>query len=169
MIWDCCPKRKFNQFKTYKDKVDKVVEEWDKIRHEGQTLEVLLRKYKGKAEEPYVFSPELLNLDLNDKMDRRVFRQVVIQAHYKGYLEREKEEIKKLKSLEDLKLPEDFDYSTVKGLRNEARTKLIKSSSDYYGTGFKNRWSNTCRTNNFENTSQKTAKMKDKKNNIYCR
>ena len=117
---------KYQQFKVYSEKVKNITDTWDSIKVDGTTAEVILRKYKGKVSEPYLFPPELLGLDLSDKVDRRVFRQVIIQAHYKGYLEREKEEIKKLKNLENMKLPEDFDYSNVKGLRNEARAKLIK-------------------------------------------
>ena len=32
----------------------------------------------------------------------------------------------KIKKMETLKIPEGFDYSTIKGLKNEARTKLIQ-------------------------------------------
>ena len=117
---------KYLQFKKYSVKVDEIKENWSEIKHQGKTLEVLLRKYKGKPEEPHHFPLELLKLDFETKLDRRVFKQLIIQAHYQGYLEREKIEIQKLQSLENMKLPDGFDYSQVKGLRNEARAKLIK-------------------------------------------
>jgi tRNA uridine 5-carboxymethylaminomethyl modification enzyme len=118
--------KQYQEFKEYSTKVNEIKYDCNNIKHEGKTLEVLLRKYKGKTEEPHHFPLELLNLDLENKQDRRVFRQIVIQAHYQGYLEREKIEIEKLKNLENMKLPEDFNYTAVKGLRNEARAKLIK-------------------------------------------
>ena len=118
--------KKYQQFKEYSDKVSDIRNRWGSIKHDGKTLEVLLRKYKGKAEEPHHFPLEHLNLDFENKTDRRVFRQIVIHAHYQGYLEREKVEIEKLKSLESMGLPENLDYSEIKGLRNEARAKLIQ-------------------------------------------
>jgi tRNA uridine 5-carboxymethylaminomethyl modification enzyme len=117
---------KYQQFKKYSAKLNKIRSNWNNIKYKGKSIEVLLRKYKGKAEEPHHFPLELLELDLENKLDRKVFKQITIQAHYQGYLEREKIEIQKLQSLENMKLPEDFDYSKIKGLRNEARAKLIK-------------------------------------------
>lgn len=47
-------------------------------------------------------------------------------AKYSGYLERGLLEIERAKRLEEKKLPEDIDYSTLEGLRLEAREKLQK-------------------------------------------
>ena len=45
-----------------------------------------------------------------------------------GYLERESDSIKRLQKLELWKIPADFDYNTIPGLRNESRAKLIKAA-----------------------------------------
>jgi tRNA uridine 5-carboxymethylaminomethyl modification enzyme len=52
-------------------------------------------------------------------------RRVEIETKYEGYIEREEDEIAKLQQLEKERIPADFDYGSVTGLSNEARTKLV--------------------------------------------
>jgi tRNA uridine 5-carboxymethylaminomethyl modification enzyme len=52
---------------------------------------------------------------------------------YEGYLSLEKEKIEKFKNLEKIKLPEDIDYSLIKGLRIEATQKLTKMKPENVG------------------------------------
>ena len=49
-----------------------------------------------------------------------------VQIKYEGYIEKQKRQIEKFRRLEDKKLPEDIDYSSIEGLRTEARQKLDK-------------------------------------------
>ncbi len=53
-------------------------------------------------------------------------KEVEIQVKYEGYIKLEEGQVEKFKKLEDKKLTEDIDYSTIKGLRLEARQKLNK-------------------------------------------
>ena len=53
-----------------------------------------------------------------------VVEQVEILARYAGYIERQKDEIRRLRESGDVRLPADFDYSAVQGLSNELRQKL---------------------------------------------
>ncbi len=57
---------------------------------------------------------------------RRVWRELLIEAKYDGYLQREAAEIVRLRRLEHLAIPADFNYEAVRGLSNESRTKLLK-------------------------------------------
>lgn len=50
--------------------------------------------------------------------------QLSIQARYAGYIDRQAQEIARLRRFESLTLPEDFDYSAVAGLSHEVRDKL---------------------------------------------
>lgn len=50
--------------------------------------------------------------------------QIEINARYAGYIDRQAEEIGRLKRYEETRLPADFDYDAVKGLSNEVRAKL---------------------------------------------
>jgi tRNA uridine 5-carboxymethylaminomethyl modification enzyme len=49
-----------------------------------------------------------------------------IEAHYAGYVERQSVEIERQKRHADTRLPEDIDYTAVKGLSNELREKLTR-------------------------------------------
>ena len=52
--------------------------------------------------------------------------EVEIQIKYEGYIKMEEEQVEKFKKLENKKLSEDIDYSSIKGLRIEAMQKLNK-------------------------------------------
>ena len=56
----------------------------------------------------------------------QITQQVEIQLKYQGYIDRQEEDIKKLKRQEDTPLPEDFDYQQMQGLSNELKQKLQK-------------------------------------------
>ncbi|MGR8949515.1 MAG: tRNA uridine-5-carboxymethylaminomethyl(34) synthesis enzyme MnmG [Gammaproteobacteria bacterium] len=56
--------------------------------------------------------------------DAEVIEQLEIDARYSGYLDRQQEEIDKLKINEQTALPVDLDYSAVRGLSNEITQKL---------------------------------------------
>ena len=49
-----------------------------------------------------------------------------INIKYKGYIEREKLAADKLRRLDNIRLPKDFDYNSVQSLSTEARQKLIR-------------------------------------------
>ena len=52
--------------------------------------------------------------------------QAEINIKYKGYIEKEKENVAKLNRLETFKIPEDFDYSKISSISTEARQKMTK-------------------------------------------
>ena len=52
--------------------------------------------------------------------------EVEIQIKYEGYIKMEEEQVEKFKKLENKKLSEETDYSSIKGLRIEAMQKLNK-------------------------------------------
>lgn len=54
----------------------------------------------------------------------RVARQVEIEIKYEGYIRRQLSEIERFKHLEQIRLPDDFDYDRVHGLSNELKEKL---------------------------------------------
>ncbi len=61
---------------------------------------------------------------LEDRPDAAVIEQMEILAKYAGYIERQSDEIEKLRAAESTRLPKDFDYGQVKGLSNEVKQKL---------------------------------------------
>jgi tRNA uridine 5-carboxymethylaminomethyl modification enzyme len=73
--------------------------------------------------------PETAYEDLpgrDDSLSQEIIEQVEIAVKYAGYVERQELEVEKFKKLEDKQIPGAFDFSTVPGLRLEARQKLAK-------------------------------------------
>lgn len=50
--------------------------------------------------------------------------QAEINIKYKGYIEKEKENVAKLQRMENIKIPDDFDFSKVASLSSEALQKM---------------------------------------------
>ncbi|HTM66508.1 MAG TPA: tRNA uridine-5-carboxymethylaminomethyl(34) synthesis enzyme MnmG [Flavipsychrobacter sp.] len=58
--------------------------------------------------------------------DALVLEQAEIQTKYEVYIEKERDLVKKMATLEDLSIPESFNYSKLSALSTEARQKLDK-------------------------------------------
>lgn len=61
------------------------------------------------------------------EIDPLVSEQIEIQLKYQGYINRQEEDIQKLKRQENTELPDDFDYQHIEGLSNELKQKLMKA------------------------------------------
>jgi tRNA uridine 5-carboxymethylaminomethyl modification enzyme len=59
-------------------------------------------------------------------LDEEVIEQAEIQVKYSGYIEKEKNNADKLNRLEDVKIPENFDYDKIVSISIESREKLKK-------------------------------------------
>ena len=57
---------------------------------------------------------------------KEIIDSVEIGVKYKGYIEREKSIAERIARLEDLKIPQDFDFDKVSGLTIECRQKLLR-------------------------------------------
>ncbi len=62
----------------------------------------------------------------DERLAAQVPVQVDVQAKYRGYIERQHEEIERQRRHEETPLAQDFDYSAVRGLSNEVRQRLIE-------------------------------------------
>ena len=60
------------------------------------------------------------------KYDREVVEQAEIQVKYDTYIEKEKELVKRMGQLEDLRIPDNFNYDKIAALSNEALQKFKK-------------------------------------------
>lgn len=76
----------------------------------------------------YIVSEDILCEGIEDSYKNlylsEVFASAEIQIKYAGYLDREQKAASKISRLDDLKIPENFDYSKVQGLTIECRQKL---------------------------------------------
>ncbi|VAW17683.1 tRNA-5-carboxymethylaminomethyl-2-thiouridine(34)synthesis protein MnmG [hydrothermal vent metagenome] len=59
-----------------------------------------------------------------NELDREVLEQTEVQVKYSGYIAKEKNNADKLHRLENMVIPNNFDYSKLKSLSFEAREKL---------------------------------------------
>ncbi len=64
--------------------------------------------------------------DLLKDYSKEVIEQVSIQVKYDIYIEKERELVKRMGQLEELEIPETFDYKKIPALGNEAREKLTR-------------------------------------------
>lgn len=65
--------------------------------------------------------------------DAQVAEQVEIKTKYAGYIERQQDEIERLRSSESIRLPADLDYTTISGLSKEIQHKLSQGRPETLG------------------------------------
>lgn len=125
------PERKYLEFKTYRDEFTRVIDTCRAVKSAGKALLVHLKDLpdgiapeEGRARLP--FPAGLLPELPEGRLGRRIWRELLVEARYDGYLQRESLEINRMRKLEALEIPADFDYETLRGLSNEARMKLLK-------------------------------------------
>ena len=78
------------------------------------------------ATRPEVSLAELLKIVPRGTFSKEEIESVEISLRYKGYIDRELQMAEKIRRLEDLKIPEDFDFDRVSGLTIECRQKFRK-------------------------------------------
>jgi tRNA uridine 5-carboxymethylaminomethyl modification enzyme len=69
----------------------------------------------------------------NESIAQQATQQAEIQIKYQGYIDRQGEEIQRLKRQEDTALPADFDYARMQGLSNELKQKLLAARPENIG------------------------------------
>ena len=66
-------------------------------------------------------------IDVNrPQLDMNIFEQVEVEIKYEGYIQKQLKQVEQMRKLENKLLPENFDYTEIKGLRLEAQEKLNK-------------------------------------------
>ncbi|MDO9318230.1 MAG: tRNA uridine-5-carboxymethylaminomethyl(34) synthesis enzyme MnmG [Gammaproteobacteria bacterium] len=106
-------------------------EEINKLLEKPMVREYSLADLLARPEVTYetlaqAISEVSADLPASPELARQITEQVEIQLKYQGYIDRQEEDIKKLKRQEDTPLPEDFDYQQMQGLSNELKQKLQK-------------------------------------------
>ena len=70
--------------------------------------------------------PKLKKFIETNKINAEAIEEAEIQIKYKGYIEREKFIAEKLHRLENIRIPDDFDFFSLQALTIEARQKLTR-------------------------------------------
>ena len=72
--------------------------------------------------------------DGNPYLDQKILAdQVENQIKYEGYIKRQKEEINKYRANEELMIPSDMNYQSIKALSSEVRQKLTEYKPETIG------------------------------------
>ncbi|WP_457635388.1 tRNA uridine-5-carboxymethylaminomethyl(34) synthesis enzyme MnmG [Persephonella sp.] len=115
------------QFRYIKQ-VEEEISEWiNRYKNEGINT-------KGKKvtvfeflKRPQVSVKDLINMNVAIPENGYIQEEVEITAKYSGYFEREKKMNEKMRHLENIKIPEDINYSEIAGLTKEVVQKLSKA------------------------------------------
>jgi tRNA uridine 5-carboxymethylaminomethyl modification enzyme len=109
------PERHYQKVLAKERAVNDEITRLYRIYYESASLAKILAR-------PEVTYEQLPNPD--ESLGPEVVQQVEITIKYAGYIERQKGEVAKFKTLEDKRIPDGFDFSLVPSLRLEARQKL---------------------------------------------
>ena len=103
-----------------------ITDDLQKMLHEKGTAELKTGcKMIELLKRPQITYEDLKPFDLTrEDLPYEVFEQVEISVKYEGYIKKQEAQIKEMRRLEAKRIPEDIDYSTLKGLRLEAIEKL---------------------------------------------
>lgn len=127
------------QWKIFCDKREQITLEQQRLRSTwvqagSPEAELVEQKIQTKLNREYSLMdllkrPELTYYDVASLKGEAVANeaaaeQVEIEAKYSGYIERQQEDVDRLRAYENTLIPEDFDYSVVEGLSNEVKQKL---------------------------------------------
>ena len=109
--------------------------ESEQIRVFGQKLsrEANLHDLLRRPNLDYAALMTLEGAEPECRLPENVIEQVEIQVKYQGYIDRQNEEIDSRRDLETLRLPENIDYSKVKGLSAEVQQKLNQHKPETVG------------------------------------
>ncbi|MFT7289088.1 MAG: tRNA uridine 5-carboxymethylaminomethyl modification enzyme [Halieaceae bacterium] len=89
--------------------------------------------YADLLKRPELDYADIASLDGAGLKHQQAAEQVTIQAKYAGYINRQRDEIARVKRYEGMQLPLSFDYGEVSGLSNEVRLKLNQQKPDTLG------------------------------------
>jgi tRNA uridine 5-carboxymethylaminomethyl modification enzyme len=88
--------------------------------HNQTSLSQLLRRPEISLEQIQSVADDVPSLPHHVKAEAE------IQVKYEGYVQRQLEMVERFRKMEQLKLPDDLDYSSINGLSREAREKLMR-------------------------------------------
>jgi len=94
--------------------INKWEKDFEKIKTKGGTIAEAIRRNENIIDYPNEFNSETPEIQ----------NEVIYKLRYKGYLSRELKLVKRMESVDRIKLPTPFEYSNVRGLRNESAAKL---------------------------------------------
>lgn len=114
----------FNTTSATPDEINPILEE---IKSSKISQKTKLTKIMSRPQVNYEDIEKLNSVQdfLNENgTDKEAIEQAFIQIKYSGYINREKDNAEKITRLENIKIPEDFEYNKLASLSSEAKQKL---------------------------------------------
>ena len=109
----------------YPEEINSRLEELDeKTIKEPTRMSNILKRPKVSISDMKIVNEENKNV-LTDHMEEEILFEAETIIKYSGYINRQKDEIDKIKVYEDMIIPEKFDYNNIKSLSIESREKFI--------------------------------------------
>ncbi len=100
---------------------NEILQQWGSVPlKKDVTLQEILKRPEIHFHHLQAFDPGFKDIP------KEVLEQVEIQVKYDGYMRRQEEQIERFKRLEEVRFPEEFDFSKVIGLSTEVKEKLVK-------------------------------------------
>ena len=96
----------------------------DTVKQTDKFAKLLSRPTITRKELNYF--PEIKRYIVQEHITDAVFEQAEVEIKYAGYIEKERRNADKLKRLENIKIPKDFDFEILASLSFEAKEKLNK-------------------------------------------
>ena len=138
--------QRYKKFLEKKDQIKKEIERMNKttVKPTKEVNEFLTKNNSSQITNGVKLSELLRRTEITyeklkeidedrPKLDREVEEEVEIQVKYEGYIKLQEQQVEKFKKLEKKLLPNNINYSDLKGLRIEARQKLDKIKPESVG------------------------------------
>ena len=131
--------QRYKQFKETEDKYKKFVN--NKLKKTKLKSFINNKNKKVNLTENKNVFELLSRTDVNtkkllktDKETTALFERAATESKYSGYIQKQLREIAKTKKQNNKKIPQDLNYSEIKGLSNEVKEKLNKNKPETIGT-----------------------------------
>ena len=109
----------------YPETINNRLEELDeKVIKEPTRMSNILKRPKVSISDMNIVNKRNKKV-LTNHMEEEILFEAETIIKYSGYINRQKDEIDKIKVYEDMIIPEKFDYNDIKSLSNESREKFI--------------------------------------------
>lgn len=106
----------------------------ERIKEKANAIKTWVTRLETEKTKGGIWAEHIRRSQLNDdsafpeefqNLSKPIRAEINYQVRYKGYLDREIRGMERMRHLDKIKIPKDFDYQTAaKGLRNESREKL---------------------------------------------
>ena len=113
---------RWRRFEQHEAEIERAIDQLDRVRHQGATLEEWLRRPEISWLELEAMSADLASLGIGSLAKQ----QVEIETKYAGYIRRQTADIERQHKIQVVRIPETFNFQAVAQLRREAKEKLTR-------------------------------------------